>query len=196
MGAELVPSFSWLRNAKKELKMWNQLDMLLDRKTQEAEREFYGLLGLVAVRFAHLEARLKDLLCTLIHPEDDLMTATLTERFDLARTVDQIIKIGRIRFHDTAKLYELTSSVNSLRQDRNTFIHGIWKITVSDKGLVVATCSRHKISFRENVRSKNWTQRLVPQKVTLEQLAQTATKVKMASQMTEELIEEFSEERY
>ena len=59
--------------------MWQQLDLLLDRKTQESEREFYGLIGIVTVRFARLEAQLTELLSKLINPNNDLLTVTLTE---------------------------------------------------------------------------------------------------------------------
>ena len=174
--------------------MWSQLDILLDREAQESEREFYGLLGIVAVKFAHLEARLRDLLSTLIHSEDELMTATLTQGLDLSRTVELIKKVGRIRLHDTARLYELTSAVNSLRQERNAFVHGIWQISASATGSIEATCSRPKIDYEENAHSKQWTQRLARQPVSLEMLVQMAIRATELARITDELTEQAAEE--
>ena len=93
--------------------MWNQLDLLLDRDVQEAEREFYGLIGLVCVRFARLDAQLTELLRALIHPDDALLTGYLTQDTPVARTIDLIQKIGRTRPVDDDLLSDLISKANN-----------------------------------------------------------------------------------
>jgi len=170
--------------------MWHQLDILLDRQTQESEREFYGLIGLVAVRFARLEAKLTDLLSTLIHPNDEFLADTLTEDIFLAKTIELVKKIGRMRLIDDEQLQEIVSEANTLRRDRNDYVHGIWSIHVKRIGNIAATCSRRRISFEQTDSMKQWTRGYKSKTITLDSLRKTALRLEGLSQKIETLIQE------
>lgn len=173
--------------------MWHQLDLLLDRPMQESEREFYGLIGLVAVRFARLEANLTDLLGALIYPNDDLLAATLTEDVRLARTIELIKKIGRMRSVNGDQLQELVSAANALREDRNDYVHGMWDIQIRENGEIAAQCSQRKISFEQTGSTKLWTRGYKSKTVTLNRLQRTALKLEDLSKKVEKLLEEIEE---
>jgi hypothetical protein len=173
--------------------MWHQLDLLLDRPTQENEREFYGLIGLVAVRFARLEANLTDLLGALIHPNDDLLTATLTEDIVLFRTIELIKKIGPMRSVNGNQLHELVSAANALRQDRNDYVHGVWDIQIRENGEIAAQCSRREIAFKQTGSTKLWTRGYKSKTVTLNQLQRTALELEDLSKKIKKLLEEIEE---
>lgn len=174
--------------------MWQQLDLLLDRKTQESEREFYGLIGLVAVRFARLEAQLTELLSNIIHPNNEFLAATLTEDIFFAKTIEMIKRIGRMRPIDGKLLHEVISEANSLRLDRNNYMHGIWDIKLKDQGYVTATCSRRKISFKQTGSRKLWSLGYVSKTVTLNGLKGTAVKLESLSLKVQKLINEIKED--
>ncbi|NTW49893.1 MAG: hypothetical protein HGB19_09240 [Chlorobiales bacterium] len=170
--------------------MWHQFDLLLDRQIQEAEREFYGLIGLVAVRFARLEAQLTDLLSALIHPNDDLLADMLTEDIFIGKTIDMIKKVGRMRSVDDTLLDEIVSTANSLKRERNDYLHGIWKIEVKGNGEVIATCSKRKISFKQLGSTKTWTNGYTAKPVTLSSLRSVALKLESLSLKVQQLIDE------
>ena len=173
--------------------MWQQLDLLLDRKTQESEREFYGLIGIVTVRFARLEAQLTELLSKLINPNNDLLTVTLTEDIFFAKTIEMIKKIGRMRTIDDKIIHEIISGASSLRKERNNYMHGIWDIKLKDNGYVAATCSRIKISFEQTGSRKLWSYGDVPITVTLNGLKGTAMKLESLSMKVQRLIDDINE---
>ncbi len=173
--------------------MWQQLDLLLDRKTQESEREFYGLIGLVAVRFARLEAQLAELLSKIINPHNDLLAATLTEDMFFAKTLEMIKKIGRMRTIDNKLMHEIISGANSLRKERNNYMHGIWDIKLKDNGYVTATCSHRKISFEQTGSGKLWSHGYVPITVTLNGLKGTAMELEGLSTKVQRLIDDIKE---
>jgi hypothetical protein len=170
--------------------MWQQLDLLINRETQENEREFYGLIGLVAVRFAKMEAVLAELLGTLIHPEDNLLTVTLTENLTISKIIELIRKISPMRgiYEDT--INEIISEVNSIRKDRNSYIHGVWNIQGSDNGDVVAICSSQtKIIFHRNGNEKRWRMSQSSKKITLDALIDTARRLDELTKRSESLLE-------
>jgi len=174
--------------------MWQQLNLLLDRKTQESEKEFYGLIGLVEVRFARLEAQLTELLSNIIHPNNEFLATTLTEDIFFAKTVELIKKIGHMRPIDEKLLNEIVSEANSLRRDRNDYMHSIWEIKLQDNGYVTATCSRRKISFKQKGTRKSWSLGYPTKTVTLNGLKGTAIKLESLSLKVQKLIHEIKED--
>lgn len=173
--------------------MWHQLDLLLERETQETEREFYGLVGLVAIRFAKLEALFSDLLSDLIHPNDNLLSATLTKEFFHFRTIELVKEIGRMRPLDLEELKEIVSEAKSLRHIRNDFVHGIWEIDKREGGEMIAYCSQRDISYENKGSEQLWKQGYKTRKVNLEKLRDIAIKVDNLTGRVQKLIDEIEE---
>lgn len=173
--------------------MWHQLDLILERETQESEREFYGLVGLVAIRFAKLEALFSDLLSDLIHPDDNLLSATISKEFFHYKTIELVKEIGRMRPVDLEELEDIVSKAKSLRHIRNDFVHGIWDIDNTDKGEITARCSQRDISYEEKGSEQWWKQGYKTRKVDLEKLRDVAVKVENLTERVQKLIEEIEE---
>lgn len=172
--------------------MWHQLDLILDRKTQESEREFYGLVGLVAIRFAKLEALYSDLLSDLIHPNDNLLAATLSKEFFHYKTIELVKDIGRMRPLDLEELEDIVSKAKSLRHIRNDFVHGIWEIDDSGDE-ITAVCSQRDISYEQKGSEKLWKQGYKTRKVNLEKLRDIAINVENLTKRVQNLIDDIEE---
>lgn len=136
--------------------MWNQLSMLDNPEEQEAIRDVYALLGRVAVLFAKLEAYVTDILGTLVHPNNDLLTATLTENLGFHKKLELIKKVGRFRSNKESELNQLVADASSVRRQRNEFIHGIWEIDTDERGQVLARCQVRRIKFEKRGDEKKW----------------------------------------
>lgn len=173
--------------------MWHQLDLILERETQESEREFYGLVGLVAIRFAKLEALFSDLLSDLIHPDDNLLSATLSKEFFHYKTIELVKKLGRMRPVDLDELEDIVSKAKSLRHIRNDFVHGIWEIDDTDDGGITAICSQRDISYEQKGSEQRWKQGYKTRKINLEKLRAVAIKVENLTERVQKLIDEIEE---
>jgi hypothetical protein len=160
--------------------MWRQLDLLISRETQENEREFYGLLGLVAVRFARMESQLIALLGILINPREEWLMESLTEGFNISRSIDMIRKISSMRIELSDELDVITEVIDKIRKSRNAYIHGVWEIKLDSSNNVIAKCSqRPKIKSKKNKTPYGLTEHLHKRvtrsaTVTLDDLVQTA----------------------
>lgn len=93
------------------------------------QQEFFTLFGEIAVRFSNLEFFVGELLNKLIDP-DSISGGLLTGEMNLARKVGYIRRLSRFRFarlpEMDKRIAELMSRVETMRNDRNDFIHGLW----------------------------------------------------------------------
>ncbi|MGD8782684.1 MAG: hypothetical protein PVH88_27480 [Ignavibacteria bacterium] len=174
--------------------MRSELDKLLKKNVDENEIELYSLLGLVTIRFAKLESKLTELLSTLIHPDDSLLSATLTEDIFLFKTIELIEKVGRIRILNDKKIKEIVSSANSLRKERNYFIHGDWEVKSKINGSVKAVCYRPKITFKQNETTKLWKRGFTSKIYTSDTLRKTAIVVEALTNNIKKLIDEIKDD--
>lgn len=175
--------------------MWHQLDLVLDRKIQESEREFYGLLGLVSIRFARLEAQYSELLRLLIHPEDHLMTETLTKDYNLYKTIEMVKKLGRMSnfsFDDINELEKIVSETKSIKNVRNIFVHGIWKIKQDEDGEVRATCKQWKITYSKVSTRQEWSRGYKTKSVNNEFLRKIALGLEDLSERIQKFIDKIN----
>jgi hypothetical protein len=180
--------------------MWRQLDLLISRETQENEREFYGLLGLVAVRFARMESQLIALLRALINPKEEWIAESLTEGLKIYQSIEIIKKISYIRIELDDELNAIVGTADKIRKNRNNYIHGIWKIELDSNNNVIAKCSQEtkpkyeknetpyghtEYRYKRNIRSTT---------VTLDDLVQTAQELADITKKIEELLQRIEDD--
>lgn len=90
---------------------------------------YYHLLGQISVTFASIEHRLKELLEYLLIEKHAFVKPYLIDDFTLDKCIQKIRKVAQLRFLDKktlGTLIEVLNSINSLRKERNWFIHGDW----------------------------------------------------------------------
>lgn len=165
---------------------------MVSLEKQEAQREIYALIGLVAVQFARLEANLTDILGTLIHPNNDLLTATLTENIGFAQKLDLIKKVGRLRSSKEEEIKQLVSKTGSIRKIRNEFIHGIWRIEANDEGKISASCQVRRIKYEKKGAMKKW-RYSHSRRVSTDELNRWAYELDELCRQSEKLAEELKE---
>jgi hypothetical protein len=180
--------------------MWRQLDLLISRETQENEREFYGLLGLVAVRFARMESQLITLLGALINPKEEWITESLTEGFSIYKSIEIIKKISYIRIELDDELNAIVGTADRIRKDRNDYIHGIWEIELDSNNNVIAKCSQKpKPKHKKNKTPYGHTEYVYTRTVriatvTLDDLVQTAKELEDITKKIEELLQKIEDD--
>jgi hypothetical protein len=179
--------------------MWRQLDLLISRETQENEREFYGLLGLVAVRFARMEFQLITLLGALINPGEACLTDSLTEGFNISKSIDIIKKISYIRGELDDELNAIVKTADRIRKDRNDYIHGIWEIKLDSSNNVIAKCNqRPKRKYKKNKTLSGteytYTRTIRSTTVTLDDLVQTAKELEDITKEIEEILQRIEDD--
>ena len=180
--------------------MWRQLDLLISRETQENEREFYGLLGLVAVRFARMEAQLITHLGVLINPGEEWLMESLTEGFNIAKSLEMIKKISYVRIEVDDELNAIVETADRIRKNRNDYIHGIWEIKLDSTGNVIAKCDqkpkpKHKKNkLPSGLTEYAYTRTIRSTTVTLDDLVQTAKELEDITKKIEELLQRIEDD--
>jgi transcriptional/translational regulatory protein YebC/TACO1 len=132
-------------------------------------------------------------LSDLIHPDDNLLSATLSKEFYHYKTIELVKEIGRMRPVDLEELEDIVSKAKSLRHIRNDFVHGIWDIDDTNKDKITARCSQRDISYEQKGAAQRWKQGYKTRKVDLEKLRDVAIKVENLTERVQKLIDEIEE---
>ncbi|OCQ88839.1 hypothetical protein BCD64_03585 [Nostoc sp. MBR 210] len=142
------------------------------------EKDIYALLGELSVKFATLEFGISMILETLIDNSSPAIGAILTANHQIKNKLDLIKKLIPFRFTANSEIAtqisELISEVDKLREDRNRFIHGNWKINIQDNQVNDIACYDLKLKSQQKGYELN---RCKEYKFTIEQLEDCSSKV-------------------
>lgn len=169
--------------------MKTELDNLLKREVKDNELELYALIGFVSIKFATIESRLSELLGTLIHPDEEFLTVTITKELFLNKTIELIKEVGLLRRSVNDKdIEEIVNLAKALKKERNDFVHGIWNVSIQDNGDIKAICSRRRITYKKDERGKWWSYGDEPKYITSNQLRKIAIQLEYLESKVVKLI--------
>lgn len=125
-----------------------------------AEALLYQSIGQLSIRFAHLEEILNELLAQLITQQkiDYVIGRVLIEDFSMAKTMEYLRKMLRHEWQLELELKQTLIAIDSVRQERNSFIHGFWKepkINMETKEIEIR-CGTKKIKYSDNSEKREW----------------------------------------
>lgn len=114
---------------------------------KEFEKDFYAQLGILSVKFSKLDYFLSVILELLLGTGDSTISLTLIENNNIAKNIDLIRKINRIRHYEENKISNLLDQVDNIKGDRNLFIHGIWSPPLESEDGISMICQARKIKY-------------------------------------------------
>src|SRR6185295_19376380 len=124
------------------------------------EKEVYKNIGLLSISFARAEENLKTILVYFIsqNKTDDIIARTLIDDYTLSKTIELLKKLVRAYRDLEKELLTYLEIINSVRLQRNFFIHGIWgapkwSATLND---TVFTIESRKIKYSEDHTGRMW----------------------------------------
>lgn len=115
--------------------------------------KLYAALGELAITFSNLEHNVLLLLELLTHG-DAFLGPIILDRLNLSGTLDRLRLYTKARLRENDDLYERTKTlikdVDTVRVERNLFIHGQWVIDeyILSNGRV--SCFQYKLRFNED----------------------------------------------
>jgi len=122
----------------------------------DTEKEFYFYIGLLSARFAKMEVLVRKMLGAFIS-EDDVLNAYLFEKNSIDANI-KLIKTINIRHNYEPEILEgILDEVSYIKNERNTFIHGIWSEPSKKDNDVIIHCSNPKMKFVKEPDGKRWT---------------------------------------
>lgn len=130
-------------------------------KDMSLEEQLYQAIGHLSIRFAHTEELLKELLTQFITQgkTDELIGRLLIEEYSMAKTIECLKKFPTpVTRNMKAKLDKILKELDKVRQDRNYFIHGLWKEPAIDEttGEIQILCERKKIKYSVMADGERW----------------------------------------
>ena len=169
--------------------------MGVSQKTREAR--LYQSLGHLSIRFAHLEELLKELLIQFITQQkvDTLIGRVMVDDFPMSKTLQFLKKLLRTDTGTERKLKPVLAIVESTRQERNYFIHGLWKEPELNKITkeIEIQCASRKLQFKETPEKKTWTT-LSHKRFSLSDIQNCRDKVDKAIPAIQQVLDEIEKE--
>ncbi len=130
---------------------------------------FYSRIGLLSVRFSEIESLVTHILEKLINSDNDLISSMLVEKNNLDRNLNILKQINNTRGYEEEKISQIVSDINSLKDIRNFFIHGVWSEVQEKKDQQFIYCSNHKHQHEKHSHGHTWI-RYDSEKFTLDDL--------------------------
>jgi hypothetical protein len=160
------------------------------------EAMLYQSLGHLSIRFAHLEKLLKELLVQLITQKavDTLIGRIMVDDFTLSKTLQYLHKILRRDRSTEEKIKPVLKIIESVRNDRNYFVHGLWKEPKLNKKTneIEIICGSKKLKYKETDESRTWTS-LSEKRFTLDNIHSCREKVDKAIPKIQTVLDEIEE---
>lgn len=154
--------------------------------------EFYHNMALLSMKFARMEYHLGEILSKFI-TDSFVISGILFENNVLAKNIKLLKKINQYKGFETERLDELLKEINSIRGNRNLFIHGLWGNPYPEDNDIACIVSSFKLEYtKENV-EKRWSSGK-QRKVTLSELKKTTIKIDWIISEQESLLELIKEE--
>lgn len=165
------------------------------------EKEFYAHLGLLSIQFSKMEYKLAVIVGELIGTKYDQISVTITDQNNLHQNMGLLKKFSDIRDIKEEELDNLYKKVDSIRANRNLFIHGIWGEPFETENEIKIVCEERKIKYREElndkkeVTAKHWTynKHHVFELTTIKNLIQQINEI---LETEDELIDVLKDEKY
>jgi hypothetical protein len=115
----------------------------------DVEKEFYTYLGLLSVKFSTMENNLAQIVAKLIHNEEDLVTAILTEDNTLHKNIELIKQINKVRDFQVPYITNMLDLIQKVKSTRNLFIHGTWSKPFESQNDIMSLCNDIRLKYIE-----------------------------------------------
>jgi len=100
---------------------------------------------LLSIRFSEIESLITHIIEKLINSDNDKVGYLLIEHNTLDRNLEVLKQINKQRAYEEEKISQTISELKSLKEIRNSFIHGVWSdVTINDKNETYIYCANHK----------------------------------------------------
>lgn len=120
----------------------------------DIEKEFYAHLGLLSIQFARMEQMLR-FVCSGLIGGDQFIAQTLINKNTLDTNLKLARKLNMFRRIDEQFFKDTLNEIDTIRRDRNRFIHGIWLEPYKTKGLIQITCREFDIVQNKDSKSED-----------------------------------------
>lgn len=137
--------------------------------------EFYHNMALLSMRFARMEYHLGEILSKFI-TDSFVVSGILFGNNVLVKNIELLRKINQHKGFETERLDNMLKEINSIRDDRNLFIHGLWGNPYPKDADIACTVSSFKLEHSKGDKEKRWSSgkhRIV----TLSELKKTTAKI-------------------
>jgi len=113
------------------------------------EKDFYCQIGLLSTGFAKLEHSIREIIHLLIDVNCEFVSKLLIQENSTSQNQQLLVKIARVRHNEEEQIVELNKMIDSLRINRNLFVHGDWRIHQEEGKGPIFVCSTTKVTFKK-----------------------------------------------
>jgi hypothetical protein len=125
----------------------------------EARQEFCAIFGELAMLFSNMEAMVALVLESLIDPQNPSIGGLVTTDLPLAKKIEHVRSLARLRFCTDSgierRILELVQKVDDHRNQRNSFVHGMWVVNPQLLAQQRVTCTDPR--WRATKAARRWT---------------------------------------
>ena len=122
----------------------------------DTEKEFYFYIGLLSAKYAKMEVLVRDMLGAFIS-DDNVLNGYIFQKNSIGGNIDLIETLNIKYDYETEIVNGILNEIKNIKNERNSFIHGIWSEPSKKDNDIHINCSNPKMKFKKEVDGKSWT---------------------------------------
>jgi hypothetical protein len=154
----------------------------------EIEQKFYCQIGLISTGFAKLEHLIREIIHLLMNTDDEFISQLVIQENSINQNQKLMLKLNKYRQTEEDKIVELNKKIDSLRINRNLFIHGDWDVYDKEGHEVLFVCSTTKVTFKK-VTYGTVTRRNTHDAFNIKELEQGVEKIQECVALAKEIVD-------
>lgn len=119
-------------------------------------RNFYSAFGVLTVAFSRMEADLRMLISGIAFGENSVAASAFLDSSQLSENLRVLRKLSRQYWEKEDQILDIIKSIESIRETRNLFIHGIWQPRDFDEPNSFATVTDLKTIYERENTKRTW----------------------------------------
>lgn len=118
--------------------------------------KFYSAFGVLTAAFSRMEADLRSLISGIAFGEKSVVASAFLDSSQLSENLRILRKLSRQYWDEESEILNIVKAIESIRETRNLFIHGIWHPGSFDQPNGFATVTDLKTTYEGDNTKRSW----------------------------------------
>jgi hypothetical protein len=118
--------------------------------------KFYSAFGVLTVAFSRMEADLRTLISGIAFGDKSVVASAFLDTSQLSENLRILRKLSRQYWDEEREILDVIKAIESVRETRNLFIHGIWHPGSFGHPSGFATVADLKTTYKGDNAERSW----------------------------------------